>query len=145
MSSSKKAALGRGLNALLPTEQEVSAPEEQAGGELGKSRLYHFEDRVRLAGRVADLEVDHIRPNPYQPRKDFDEKALDELAASILQLGIIQPLTVRALGIEAPKENFGTTHAMRGLDGRFGLRHTVSSCLRHGFSGGILLGFHMVG
>ena len=98
MSSSKKAALGRGLNALLPTEREVSEPEEQAGGELAKTRLYHFEDRIRLAGRVADLELDHIRPNPYQPRKDFDEKALDELAASILQLGIIQPVTVRALG-----------------------------------------------
>ena len=37
-------------------------------------------------------------PNPYQPRKDFDETALDELAASIRQLGIIQPVTVRALG-----------------------------------------------
>lgn len=96
--SSKKAALGRGLNALLPTEQGASEEEEQAGSELAKSRLYHFEDRVRLAGRVADIELEHIRPNPYQPRKEFDEKALDELAASILQLGIIQPITVRALG-----------------------------------------------
>lgn len=95
--STKKAALGRGLNALLPT-QAPSAPAPDAEGDVPKSKLYHFEDRLRLAGRVADIEVDHIRPNPYQPRKDFDEKALDELAASILQLGIIQPITVRALG-----------------------------------------------
>ncbi len=53
---------------------------------------------MRLLGRVADIDVDSIRPNPYQPRKDFDEAALDELAASIRQLGIIQPVTVRALG-----------------------------------------------
>jgi ParB family chromosome partitioning protein len=96
--SSKKAVLGRGLNALLPTREQEEVPEEQAESGLPKSRLYHFEDRVRLLGRVADVEVEHVRPNPYQPRKDFDERALDELAASILQLGIIQPITVRAMG-----------------------------------------------
>src|SRR5918999_148165 len=52
----------------------------------------------RLRGRVAGGEVDAIRPNPYQPRKDFNEEGLEELAASIRQLGIIQPLTVRGLG-----------------------------------------------
>jgi ParB family transcriptional regulator, chromosome partitioning protein len=59
--------------------------------------MYRVDERVRLLGRIADIDVDHIRPNPYQPRKDFDEKALDELAASIVQLGIIQPVTVRML------------------------------------------------
>lgn len=62
------------------------------------SSLYQFEDRVRFLGRVAELEIDQIRPNPYQPRKHFDETALEELAASIRQLGIIQPVTVRAMG-----------------------------------------------
>ena len=94
--ASKKAALGKGLSALLPSQQE--APQEGSSGDIAKSRLYNFEDRVRLLGRVADIEIDHIRPNPYQPRKDFDEAALDELAESIRQLGIIQPITVRALG-----------------------------------------------
>jgi len=47
---------------------------------------------------VAEIEVEHIRPNPYQPRQHFDEDSLDELAASILQLGIIQPITVRDMG-----------------------------------------------
>ncbi len=96
--SSRKAVLGRGLDALLPSHNPETTPEAESGSELPKSRLYHFEDRLRLLGRVADIEIEYIRPNPYQPRKDFDEKALDELAASILQLGIIQPVTVRALG-----------------------------------------------
>ena len=90
--ATKKAALGKGLSALLPSQP---APSDEGGS---GTRLYNFEERRRLAGRVADLEVEAIRPNPYQPRKDFDERALDELAASVRQLGIIQPLTVRALG-----------------------------------------------
>ncbi|WP_420454387.1 ParB/RepB/Spo0J family partition protein [Rubrivirga sp.] len=93
MASPKKAALGKGLSALLPSQPD------DAGDETGsRTRLYNFEERRRLAGRVAELDLDAIRPNPYQPRTDFDEDALDELAASIQQLGIIQPLTVRALG-----------------------------------------------
>ncbi|MFN3597745.1 MAG: ParB/RepB/Spo0J family partition protein [Rubricoccaceae bacterium] len=96
--ATKKAALGKGLGALLPQSSASSAPADEHDDARPASRLYHFEDRVRLAGRVADLEVEAIRPNPYQPRKDFDETALDELAASIRQLGIIQPITVRALG-----------------------------------------------
>jgi ParB family chromosome partitioning protein len=99
----KKAALGRGLNALLPQQQpQKDADPSQTTGDGGAGRtpgkLYRFEEHVRLAGRVADVEVEHVRPNPYQPRQDFDETALGELAASIKQLGIIQPITVRALG-----------------------------------------------
>ncbi|MDX1419833.1 MAG: ParB/RepB/Spo0J family partition protein [Rubricoccaceae bacterium] len=96
---SKKAALGKGLSALLP-QMPPHTPSEEGDDavEAPRSRLYNFEDRLRLAGRVADVEVDAVRPNPYQPRKDFSDDALDELAASIRQLGIIQPLTVRALG-----------------------------------------------
>ena len=91
-----KSALGKGLSALLP---QTSAPDDDGGDETGtRTRLYNFEERRRLAGRVAELEVEAIRPNPYQPRKDFDETALDELSASIRQLGIIQPITVRATG-----------------------------------------------
>jgi ParB family chromosome partitioning protein len=96
---SKKAALGKGLSALLPQMPPADVGEEGVeSAEAPRSRLYNFEDRLRLAGRVADVEVDAIRPNPYQPRKDFSEESLDELAASIRQLGIIQPITVRGLG-----------------------------------------------
>ena len=97
--AAKKSALGKGLSALLPPVDDTAA--DEAGGAessaLGRTRLYNFEDRQRLAGRVAEVEIESIRPNPYQPRTDFDEAALDELAASITQLGVIQPLTVRAL------------------------------------------------
>lgn len=97
--ASKKAALGRGLNALLPSgQQEGEAALDKPATEPPPSKLYRFEDRVRLLGRVANLEIDHISPNPYQPRQDFEDHALDELAASIKQLGIIQPITVRAQG-----------------------------------------------
>jgi ParB family transcriptional regulator, chromosome partitioning protein len=89
--SNKRAALGRGLSALLPGSDDPS----QGSQDAGPAR---FEDRVRLVGRVAEVEVASIQPNPYQPREHFDEAALDELAASIKQLGVIQPITVRVLG-----------------------------------------------
>jgi ParB family chromosome partitioning protein len=106
--ASNKAALGRGLKALLRSdeakkEQDRDDSDGGEGGEkeqesdLSSSRLYRFEDHKRMVGKVAEIEVAKIRPNPYQPRKDFDEEALDELADSIEQLGIIQPLTVRAM------------------------------------------------
>lgn len=98
----KKSALGKGLNALLPEEQGEQAPDGGSSGGEGEteeqSQLYQFEDGTRLLGRVAEVAVDRIDPNPYQPRQEFEEEALDELAASIEQVGIIQPITVRALG-----------------------------------------------
>ncbi len=94
--ATKKAALGKGLSALLPSPSE-RGDEKREGGVTGP-KLYNFEDRVRLLGRVAELDVDAIRPNPYQPRETFNEEALEQLAASIRQLGIIQPITVRSLG-----------------------------------------------
>ena len=94
--AAKKAALGKGLSALLPSQPTAPAAEGEEG--LPRTRLYNFDERQRLAGRVADVDIESIRPNPYQPRKDFDEAALDELADSIRQLGVIQPLTVRSTG-----------------------------------------------
>lgn len=67
-------ALGRGLEALIP-----EAPPERAPGREG----------------VAEVDIDAIRPNPYQPRTVFDAAALEELAASIRENGLIQPLIVR--------------------------------------------------
>lgn len=90
--SKGKSALGRGLGALLPTE----SPEETVVSDLSKTRLYNFEDRIRAVGSVSDVQINQIDPNPFQPRSSFDEKSLKELAASIAQLGIIQPVTVRS-------------------------------------------------
>jgi ParB family chromosome partitioning protein len=96
---SKKSALGKGLSALLPSEErDEERGESSSGDDVSRSQLYRFEDGNRLVGRVAEVEVENIRPNPYQPRQEFSDEALDELAASIGQLGIIQPITVRALG-----------------------------------------------
>ena len=53
------------------------------------------------SGRVRQIEVGNILPNPHQPRTMFDEAALRELAASIMNHGILQPLTVRRLGPRA--------------------------------------------
>ena len=95
--ASKKAALGRGLSALLPSGQkEGESALDAPPTEAPPSKLYRFEERLRWLGRVADLEIEQISPNPYQPRQDFEDEALDQLAASIRQFGIIQPITVRA-------------------------------------------------
>jgi len=48
-----------------------------------------------------DISLDQISPNPDQPRRSFDEDALNELAASIRELGIIQPLSLRKTGPES--------------------------------------------
>ena len=95
----KKVALGKGLKALLPS-LEPDAGEALEGEETTAGQLYQFQDnrKGRLQGRVAEIDIANIRPNPYQPRQTFEDEALDELAASIQQLGIIQPITVRILG-----------------------------------------------
>jgi ParB family chromosome partitioning protein len=72
--------LGRGLEALLgPTRQEAERE-----------------------GSLVELAVADIRPNPYQPRRDVDPAALEELKASILKAGLLQPVVVRAAPGERP-------------------------------------------
>jgi ParB family chromosome partitioning protein len=93
-----KSALGKGLNALIPSEEQEDPGADEGGEDVSESQLYQFEDGTRLLGRVAEVAIERIRPNPYQPRQEFKEEALDELAASIEELGVIQPITVRALG-----------------------------------------------
>lgn len=72
----KRNALGRGLDALISMD-DVPA---------------------RGSSAISDIEVSKISPNPDQPRQTFDEEALDELASSIRELGIIQPLSLRKVG-----------------------------------------------
>ncbi len=78
MNMTKKNALGRGLGALIEgVEKEVLEKKVEAN---------------------MDISVDAIEANPFQPRTKFDEQSLEELAASIRKLGIVQPLTVRDAG-----------------------------------------------
>jgi ParB family transcriptional regulator, chromosome partitioning protein len=76
--SIKKSALGRGLGALI----------EEASDALSKTET---------VAAINEIEISLIEVNPFQPRKTFDEDALSELATSIRELGIIQPITVRQL------------------------------------------------
>jgi ParB family chromosome partitioning protein len=75
----KKNALGRGLGALIEEASEPVSKQEPA------------------AASINEIEIELIEVNPFQPRKHFDEEALNELAISIKELGIIQPITVRQL------------------------------------------------
>jgi ParB family chromosome partitioning protein len=76
----KATGLGRGLSALI--DEAVRPP--KAEGTVS-------------AGGVRAIEIGRIRPNPLQPRKNFDDDALAELTASIVERGILQPILVRAI------------------------------------------------
>lgn len=77
-----KRRLGRGLNALLgePAEGEVVADTTEAASSLADYKL---------------VDVNAVRSNPFQPRTEFDPAELEELASSIAQHGILQPIVVR--------------------------------------------------
>ncbi len=82
-----KGGLGKGLSALIRPEEETAE---------GAAKPAHAPSGDSLVeGSIARLPISRISPNPFQPRADFDQQALDELKASIRQNGIIQPVTVR--------------------------------------------------
>lgn len=80
----KKQALGRGLSALLKDpENDIKSVEDK--------------NADKVVGNIIELELDAIEINPFQPRTNFNEEALQELSTSIKELGVIQPITVRKL------------------------------------------------
>ena len=81
-------ALGRGLGALMGETKREEPLVAQAGGE----------GSVPAPGGLAMLAISSITPHPDQPRRHFDDAALDELAASISARGVIQPVIVRPAG-----------------------------------------------
>ncbi|HUB22606.1 MAG TPA: ParB/RepB/Spo0J family partition protein [Streptosporangiaceae bacterium] len=96
----QRRGLGRGLGALIPDPSRLGdgdaaatkaigqAPPGESGASLGE-----------VAGaRYEEVAVTAITPNPRQPRRTFDEDALDELAESIKQVGLLQPVVVRTVG-----------------------------------------------
>ncbi len=86
MTTKKKAALGRGLSAILESPETDITSKDISGN--------------YVVGAIAEIELDKIEVNPFQPRKEFDQKALQELAKSIQEQGIIQPVSVRKLGYD---------------------------------------------
>ncbi len=77
----QKKVLGRGLGALIP-QRPAEAPAPTAAPSSG----------------LMELAIDQIAPNPYQPRKTFNEASIEELARSVRQHGIVQPLVVTRSG-----------------------------------------------
>ena len=86
MAIQKKTGLGRGLSAILESPETDITSKDISGN--------------YVAGAIANLPLGKIETNPFQPREDFDESALTELSQSILEQGIIQPLTVRKMGYD---------------------------------------------
>ena len=82
----KKKGLGRGLDAILQSPETDITSIDISGN--------------YVAGAIAQIEIDKIETNPFQPRTDFDENALNELAESIKNQGVIQPVTVRKMGYD---------------------------------------------
>lgn len=78
----RKGGLGRGLGSLLEGNKYTGKTESSTTNEVNT---------------IADIAIDQIQTNPYQPRTHFDQAALEELAESIKVQGIIQPITVRQL------------------------------------------------
>jgi ParB family chromosome partitioning protein len=80
----KKQALGRGLSALLKDpENDIKSVNDK--------------NADKVVGNIIELEIEAIEINPFQPRSNFNEESLRELAVSIKELGVIQPITVRKL------------------------------------------------
>ncbi len=80
----KKQALGRGLSALLnDSSSDISSANDK--------------NAAKIVGSIVEMELDLIDVNPFQPRSYFNEEALQELASSIKELGVIQPITIRKL------------------------------------------------
>jgi len=93
-----KKVLGRGLGAFFPEYEsgDTGSKEETTTERVGVEKT--ISDPVERVNIVLNVPVDHIRANPNQPRQEFDEERLEELAESIKTHGLIQPITVRYIG-----------------------------------------------
>ena len=84
MPDKNRKSLGRGLDSILQSP-ETDITSRDISGDF-------------VAGAIAEIDINQIETNPFQPRTEFDETALRELAQSIKEQGVIQPVTVRKLG-----------------------------------------------
>jgi ParB family chromosome partitioning protein len=91
MSAEKRNALGRGLSALLNDSESVNQNQNYNKATVSS------DSEVNSPGSINEIKLTEIEVNPFQPRTDFDQDALAELADSIKLQGLIQPITVRRL------------------------------------------------
>jgi ParB family chromosome partitioning protein len=89
--SKSKLELGKGIRALLNNIDEAAAVSKKKNASVTKK------ESSNLRGSVFEIPLDNIEVNPFQPRVEFNEEALNDLANSIGIHGVIQPITVRAL------------------------------------------------
>src|SRR5699024_4516423 len=110
MAAKKKSGLGRGIGALIPQpdarkEQPVDvffgesqeASTSQAPTSVAQTVIEEQTLRSVPGATLTTLSVDDIVPNRAQPRREFDEEALEELTHSIREFGVFQPVVVRAI------------------------------------------------
>ena len=106
----QRRGLGRGLGALIPDSPLLAdrdaARDTTAASAAGQPpvREQHVPGSLaEVAGaRYEEIAITAITPNPRQPRRSFDEETVDELAESIRQVGLLQPVVVRAAGPGRP-------------------------------------------
>jgi ParB family transcriptional regulator, chromosome partitioning protein len=90
-----KKVLGRGLGAFFPDYDKENEGEK---GSSEKTKTAVPIEPIERVNVVLNIPVEHIRPNPHQPRTEFKQEALEQLSSSIKRHGLIQPITVRYLG-----------------------------------------------
>ncbi len=117
-------SLGRGLESLIPKKSkqgddaapaaDISSAEPPVGLPAPEETLlisettlhpisqpiFHHHVKKKMPEAIFNIEVDKIKPNPHQPRRDFDEESLRELAQSIREYGILQPIVVSKIETE---------------------------------------------
>src|SRR6266568_2642898 len=97
----RRGGLGRGLEALIPSTPQADG-QQSAGGQAGEEAGTGSRPAVLTRGSFAgstliEVPLDRLDSNPRQPRETFDEDTLQELAASIEAVGVLQPIVVRPL------------------------------------------------
>jgi ParB family chromosome partitioning protein len=88
----RRSGLGKGLGALIPTDAPAGGSPRSSGGAGSATRDARSDLR--------EVPVAAVRPNRFQPRQEFDEDGLSALAASIAEVGVLQPILVRPIGDE---------------------------------------------
>ena len=99
MAAPKRTGLGRGIGALIPTDLgSPTRPVDVFFPSAVKSDGTGTDDLVNVPGaRLANISPDDIMPNAAQPRTSFVQEDLDELVASIREVGVLQPIVVRPI------------------------------------------------
>ena len=101
--AAKRTGLGRGIGALIPINDQATRPVDvffpsSTGTTTATASVQRGPELIAVPGaRLANLSPDDIVPNAVQPRTEFDPEALEELVASIREVGVLQPVVVRPI------------------------------------------------